>query len=93
VSIALPTMIKTRPAKSSRICRLSDLQSGDTGRIVRVEMPDVGCRKRFAELGLAAGMAVTVTGGGDTMLLAIGGSRMGLGRHCAQQITVMKIDA
>ena len=82
-----------RKAARSRICALADLQSGETGRIIRVEMPDVGCRKRFAELGLAAGMMVTVTGGGDTLLLAIGGARMGLGRTCARQITVMKIDA
>ncbi len=93
MTVALQPAIKKRAAKPSRICRLSDLQSGDTGRIVRVEMPDVGCRKRFAEMGLAAGMAITVTAGGDTMLIAVGGSRMGLGRHCAQQITVMKIDA
>ncbi len=82
-----------RKAASTRICTLADLQSGETGRIIRVEMPDVGCRKRFAELGLASGMTVTVTGGGDTILLAIGGARMGLGRNCAMQITVMKIDA
>ena len=74
--------------------RLSDLQPGDTARILRVAFPDTGCRKRFAELGLAQGMKVTVASTGDALMLVIGGgggSRMGLAARCADEIYVSRI--
>lgn len=71
--------------------RLSDLQSGETGRVLRLAFPDAGCRKRFAELGLAEGMKVTVLGTGDTLMLNIGGSRMGLAVRCAEEIFVTRV--
>jgi len=71
--------------------RLSDLQSGETGRVLRLAFPDGGCRKRFAELGLAEGMKVTVLGTGDTLMLSIGGSRMGLAQRCAEEIFVTRV--
>jgi Fe2+ transport system protein FeoA len=82
------------PVKTVRkSLRLSDLRSGETARIVKVQMGDAGCRKRFAELGLAEGMKVTVTGTGDTLMLALGGSRMGLACRCAEQILVVRVSA
>jgi Fe2+ transport system protein FeoA len=71
--------------------RLSDLHAGETVRVLRLAFPDVGCRKRFAELGLAEGMKVTVASTGDTMMLIIGGSRMGLAARCADEILVSRI--
>jgi Fe2+ transport system protein FeoA len=71
--------------------RLSDLREGETGRVVRVSIPEQGCRKRFAELGLAPGMKVTVAGTGDTLMLIIGGSRMGLAARCAEEISVVRV--
>ena len=71
--------------------RLSDLQSGETARVLRLAFPDTGCRKRFAELGLAEGMKVTVLNSGDNMMLSVGGSRMGLAQRCADEIFVTRI--
>jgi Fe2+ transport system protein FeoA len=70
--------------------KLSDLRDGETGRVVRLAFPDAGCRKRFAELGLAEGMKVTVTATGDTLMLLLGGSRMGLAARCAEEIFVVR---
>jgi Fe2+ transport system protein FeoA len=71
--------------------RLTDLRAGDTARVLRLGIPDAGCRKRFAELGLAEGMKVTVASTGDTLMLIIGGSRMGLAARCAEGIHVARI--
>ena len=73
--------------------RLSDLQPGETGRVLRLAFPDSGCRKRFAELGLAEGMKVSVLTTGDTLMLNIGGSRMGLALRCAEEIFVTRVPA
>jgi len=70
--------------------RLSDLRAGETGRVMRLAFPDAGCRKRFAELGLAEGMKVTVATTGDVLMLVIGGSRMGLALRCAEEIFVAR---
>ena len=70
--------------------RLNDLRVGETGRIVRVAMADAGCRKRFAELGLAEGMKVSVATTGDSLVLIVGGSRMGVAARCAEQIFVAR---
>lgn len=78
---------------SARGVTLDQLSVGDTGRIIRLSLPDHGCRKRFAEMGLAEGCKVTVVGGGDTLLLAIGASRMALAQRCAQYVTVLKLPA
>jgi Fe2+ transport system protein FeoA len=75
--------------------RLSDLRAGETGRVLRVATADPGCRKRFAELGLAEGMKVTVRATGDVLMIALGGgagsSRMGLAARCADEIFVSRI--
>jgi Fe2+ transport system protein FeoA len=74
--------------------KLTDLAVGETVRILRVSIEDTGCRKRFAELGLAEGMKVTVTSTGDTLMLVIGGvngTRMGLAARCAQEILVARL--
>jgi Fe2+ transport system protein FeoA len=73
------------------VVKLSELAAGETGRIMRVAMADTGCRKRFAELGLAEGMKVTVAGTGDTLMLILGTARMGLSSRCADEITVMRV--
>jgi Fe2+ transport system protein FeoA len=90
--------LPTEPANPSPACRpvrkglrLSDLHEGETARVLRLAFPDVGCRKRFAELGLAEGMKVTVTGTGDTLMLIIGGARMGLAARCADEIIVARV--
>jgi Fe2+ transport system protein FeoA len=86
-----PRAVVMPPKTVRKSLRLSDLRTGETARILRVQMEDGGCRKRFAELGLAEGMKVTVTGTGDTLMLALGGSRMGLAARCAEQILVARI--
>lgn len=73
--------------------RLTDLHAGETARVVRLSLPDVGCRKRFAELGLAEGMKVTVATTGETLMLIIGGARMGVAARCAEAIHVARIPA
>jgi Fe2+ transport system protein FeoA len=78
------------PKPTRKGLRLSDLRSGETARVVRLAFPDAGCRKRFAELGLAQGMKVTVASTGDTLMLIIGGSRMGLAARCADEIFVAR---
>ena len=92
-TIHLPSVPVKAPAARSPVrkgLRLSDLRSGETGRVVRLGFPDAGCRKRFAELGLAEGMKVTVATTGDTLMLVVGGSRMGLAMRCAEEIFVAR---
>jgi Fe2+ transport system protein FeoA len=86
-----PAAIKEAPKTARKGLRLSDLQSGETARILRVSIPDSGCRKRFAELGLAEGMKVTVATTGDTLMVILGSSRMGLAARCADEILVSRI--
>jgi Fe2+ transport system protein FeoA len=70
---------------------LTDLKRGETGRILRVAIEESGCRKRFAEMGLAEGMKITVAATGETMMLIVGGSRMGVAARCAEAILVSRI--
>ena len=76
---------------SHKTLRLTDLRAGETGRVVRLSLPDVGCRKRFAELGLAEGMKVTVATTGETLMLIIGCARMGVAARCAEAIHVARV--
>jgi Fe2+ transport system protein FeoA len=71
--------------------RLTDLRAGETARVLRVNISDTACRKRFAELGLAEGMKITVASTGDTLMLIIGGARMGLAARCADDIMVSRV--
>jgi hypothetical protein len=96
-STAAGTGKQLRPSARKNL-RLSDLRAGETGRVLRVATVDPGCRKRFAELGLAEGMKVTVRTTGDVLMLALGGgaggnggSRMGLAARCADEIFVSRI--
>ncbi len=101
IALILPNYIHLLPtegspahktvAPSRKGLRLSDLSSGETGRVLRLTFADAGCRKRFAEMGLAEGMKVTVSTAGETMMLVVGGSRMGMGARCADQILVAKV--
>ena len=86
-----PAKVPHAAPKSRKSLRLSDLREGETARIVRVSIAEQGCRKRFAELGLAAGMKVTVVGTGATLMLIIGGSRMGVAARCADEISVVRV--
>lgn len=79
------------PATAKKGLRLSDLKPGDSARVIRLALPDTGCRKRFAELGLAEGMRVSVVGTGTTLMLAVGTARMALACRCADDILVMKV--
>jgi Fe2+ transport system protein FeoA len=93
-TIHLPTEAPnpaTCPPVRHKGLRLSDLQAGETALVVRLAFPDQGCRKRFAELGLAPGMRVTVAATGDTLMLILGGSRMGLAARCADEILISRI--
>lgn len=84
--------IVSAPVKSSaRVIKLSQLQPGESARIVRVAVSDHGCRKRFAELGIAEGARVTVTSCGECVMVQLGCTRMGLACRCAEDITVMKL--
>jgi Fe2+ transport system protein FeoA len=94
-TIHLPTGDAGAAAKAAPVARkglrLSDLRAGETGRVLRLTFADAGCRKRFAELGLAEGMKVTVSGTGETMMLLVGTSRMGMAARCADQILVSRV--
>ena len=97
-TVHLPTELPAAPhhAGTSRKTarkglRLTDLAAGETGRILRVAIEESGCRKRFAELGLAEGMKVTIASTGDTLMLIIGGSRMGIASRCAESILVSRV--
>jgi len=99
-TVHLPTRPEPAPSAAPvralrKGLRLTDLRDGETGRVVRLSLPDSGCRKRFAELGLAEGMKVTVASGGgaDTMMLIVGGSRMGISGRCAAEIHVIRVPA
>lgn len=84
--------MSTAPAAAkTKMIKLSQLQPGETGRIVRVGVSDHGCRKRFAELGIAEGARVTVTSCGECLMVQLGCTRMGLACRCAEDITVMKM--
>ena len=83
-----------RPPSVRKGLHLTDLQPGESARVTRVALTDTGCRKRFAELGLAEGMKVTVTATGDTLLLILGsgrGTRMGMAARCADEVFVSRI--
>ena len=74
--------------------RITDLQVGETARITHIAIPDTACRKRFAELGLAEGMKVTIASTGDTLMLIMGSgnaSRMGVAARCADVIHVVRV--
>ena len=98
-TIPLPTTADCHSAPAAKTVqpsirkglRLSDLKAGDTARILRLAFPDPGCRKRFAELGLAEGMKVTLAATGDALILVLGGSRMGIAARCADEIFVSRI--
>lgn len=91
-TVHLPTEVPSTGRHSARKgLRLTDLRSGEMARILRVAMNDHGCRKRFAELGLAEGMKVTVASTGDTLMLIVGGSRMGIAARCAEAIHVSRL--
>ena len=79
------------PPVSRKGLRLTDLRAGETARVLRVNIAEVGCRKRFAELGLAEGMKVTVASTGDTLMLILGASRMGIAARCADAIHVTRV--
>ena len=94
-TVHLPTEVPAAPVsprqRARKGLRLTDLQAGDSCRVVRITLEDGGCRKRFAELGLAEGMKVSVLSTGDTLLLAIGGSsRMAIAARCAEAIHVIR---
>jgi Fe2+ transport system protein FeoA len=96
--IHLPTQAApaAMPATRSHVrkgLRLTDLRAGEIARVLRVNISDTACRKRFAELGLAEGMKVTVASTGDTLMLIIGGARMGLAARCADDIVVSRVAA
>ena len=93
---ANPTMPPSAPRQPSvrKGLHLTDLRPGESARVTRVALTDAGCRKRFAELGLAEGMKVTVTATGDTLLLILGsggGTRMGMAARCADEVFVSRL--
>jgi Fe2+ transport system protein FeoA len=71
--------------------KLSQLKTGETGRIVRVGGSDAGCRKRFAEMGLAEGMKVTMSGAGESVMLLVGNTKLALACRCAEDILVIRV--
>jgi Fe2+ transport system protein FeoA len=92
-TIHLPAEAPSAPAtvrKAHKGLLLTDLAEGDSARVVRIALDDDGCRKRFAELGLAEGMKVRILSTGDTLLLMIGSSRMAIASRCAECIHVIR---
>jgi Fe2+ transport system protein FeoA len=86
--------IKVSPKPATRrMVRLTELAAGESGRVVRVETADVGCRRRFAELGLAEGMTVKVQSAGETLMIALGCGRMALAGRCACEVWVLRHSA
>jgi Fe2+ transport system protein FeoA len=94
-TVHLPTEVTppAAPPKSAvrKGLRLSDLRQGDSARVLRLLFPDSGCRKRFAELGLAEGMKLSILSTGDTLLLSVAGARMALAARCADEILVSRL--
>lgn len=86
-----PTSAKSAKVGSKKLVKLSELDVGAKGRVVRVDLSDLGCRRRFAEMGISEGMMVSVVTSGDTMILGIGGGRMGVSAQCASQVTVLRM--
>ena len=87
------THAPVKPAAARRLVKLSDLDIGATARVVHVGLVDQGCRRRFAEIGIHEGASVSIASGGsgaDTLIVAIGGSRMGVSAHCAGQVMVLR---
>jgi Fe2+ transport system protein FeoA len=85
-------LLPAKPA-TRRLVKLSDLDVGATARVVHVGLLDQGCRRRFAEIGIHEGAKISIAAGGagaDTLILAIGGSRMGVSAHCAGQVMVLR---
>ncbi len=77
---------------SRRGLRLTDLQVGETVRVLRVAMKDLGCKKRLAEMGVAEGMRIKlVSKAGGQVMIQVGGAKMGLGEGCASEISVMRV--
>jgi Fe2+ transport system protein FeoA len=82
---------KTPKSLPSKRAKLSDLRVGESARILRVNLLDQGCRRRFAEMGVYEGSTVSVTASGDMMILAVGGGRMAVSAHCASEVTVLRV--
>ncbi len=93
---SLPVVMPDAPAarRTRKGLSLTDLQAGETARILRVGLADSGCRKRLAELGLVEGMKVTILsagGGAGTVMLQVGGAKMALGEGCAAEVFVTRV--
>jgi Fe2+ transport system protein FeoA len=85
--------VQEAPKKQHKGLRLTDLRAGETVRISRLTLADTSCRKRFAEMGMAEGMKVTVIATGETLMLAMGtggSSRMAVAARCAETIYVVR---
>ena len=80
-----------KTAKRAKLIKLTDLAVGESGRIVDVDMPETGCRRRLAEIGVFEGAVVTVAAAGDNLILALGTARVGVSQHCAAQVTVLRV--
>src|SRR5437762_2247211 len=95
-TIHLTAEAPAAPAPAKRTHKgllLTDLRAGESARITRMTLADTGCRKRFAEMGLAEGMKVHVVSTGDTMMVALGsgtGSRIAVAARCAETIFVIR---
>jgi|GEM_PF-3791168 len=76
---------------SNKAVPLTELAAGQKGRIVRVNLPELGCKRRFGELGLAPGMTVTVISTGESIMLDLAGGKFGLAARCASEITVLAL--
>jgi Fe2+ transport system protein FeoA len=77
-------------ATFSRMIKLDELAIGQRGRIVQVKLSEAGCRKRMAELGIAEGAKVEVISSGESIMLALGTSRIAISRRCASAIVIIR---
>lgn len=83
--------VTTAPvATFSRMIKLDELAVGQRGRIVQVKLSEAGCRKRMAELGIAEGAKVEVISAGESIMLALGTSRIAISRRCAASIIIIR---
>jgi Fe2+ transport system protein FeoA len=70
--------------------RVSHLGRGDLGLVTAVDAPD-DTVARLAALGLSPGTALRVIQGGSSVAVAVGASRLALGREWADALVVARL--
>ena len=73
---------------TGRKLSLSELHVGQVGLIIQIDEADQEQANRLKALGLCAGRRIELLKQGNPMILRVLGSRIGLAKRLAKQITV-----